>query len=89
MRMLIHALPRHESTVTGDKTLLRDIEDYENSEELIESRATIADCTGMLDSMFLIANQEAFSIHYRSSTRIGKMRRGIWLARRSAVPDSI
>ncbi len=72
MRMLLHALARHESTVAGDKTLLRDIEDYENSEELIESRATIADYTSVLDSLFLIANQEAFSIHYRSSARIGK-----------------
>ena len=72
MRMLIHALARHESTVAGDKTLLRDIEDYENSEELIESRATITDYTSVLDSLFLIANQDAFSIHYRSSARIGK-----------------
>lgn len=72
MRMLLHALARHESTVAGDKTLLRDIEDYESSEELIESRATIADYTSVLDSLFLIANQEAFSIHYRSSARIGK-----------------
>ena len=72
MRMLLHALARHESTVAGDKTLLRDIEDYENTEELIESRATIADYTSVLDSLFLIANQEAFSIHYRSSARIGK-----------------
>ena len=72
MRMLIHSLARHESTVAGDKTLLRDIEDYENSEELIESRATITDYTSVLDSLFLIANQDAFSIHYRSSARIGK-----------------
>ena len=72
MRMLIHALARHESTVAGDKTLLRNIEDYENSEELIESRATITDYTSVLDSLFLIANQDAFSIHYRSSARIGK-----------------
>lgn len=72
MRMLIHALARHESTVAGVKTLLRDIEDYENSEELIESRATITDYTSVLDSLFLIANQDAFSIHYRSSARIGK-----------------
>ena len=72
MRMLIHSLARHESTVAGDKTLLRDIEDYKNSEELIESRATITDYTSVLDSLFLIANQDAFSIHYRSSARIGK-----------------
>jgi len=72
MRMLIRSLSRHESTVAGDKTLVRDIEEYENGEELIESRATVADYAGVLDSLFLIANQEAYSVHYRSSSRIGK-----------------
>ena len=72
MRMLIRSLSRNESTVAGDKTLIRDIEEYETGDELIESRATITDYTSVLDSLFLIANQEAFSIHYRSSTRIGK-----------------
>ena len=72
MRMLIRALSRHESAVAGEKTLIRDIEEYENSDELIESRATVADYIGVLDSLFLIANQEAYSVHYRSSARIGK-----------------
>ena len=72
MRMLIRSLSRHESTVAGDKTLVRDIEEYENGEERIESRATVADYAGVLDSLFLIANQEAYSVHYRSSSRIGK-----------------
>ena len=72
MRMLIRSLSRHESTVAGDKTLVMDIEEYENGEELIESKATVADYTGVLDSLFLIANQEAYSVHYRSSSRIGK-----------------
>ena len=72
MRMLIRALSRHESTVAGDKTLIKDIEDYESGNELIESRATVADYIGALESLFLISNQEAFSVHYRSSTRIGK-----------------
>ena len=72
MRMLIRSLSRNESTVAGDMTLLRDIEEYETGDELIQSRATIADYVSVLDSLFLITNQEAFSIHYRSSTRIGK-----------------
>lgn len=72
MRMLIRALSRHESTVAGDKTLIKDIEDYESGNELIESRATVADYIGALENLFLISNQEAFSVHYRSSTRIGK-----------------
>ena len=72
MRMLIRSLSRNESSVAGDKTLIKDIEDYENGEELIESRATIADYAGVLESLFLIADQEAYSIQYRSSTRVGK-----------------
>ena len=72
MRMLIRSLSRHESSVAGDKTLIKDIEEYENGDELIQSRETIADYTSVLDSLFLITNQEAFSVHYRSSARIGK-----------------
>lgn len=72
MRMLIRSLARHESGIAGDKTIVRDIEEYENGNELIESRATVADYSGVLDSLFLTANQEAYSIQYRSSARIGK-----------------
>lgn len=46
--------------------------EYENAKELIESRATIADYIGVLDSLFLTCDQEAFSIQYRSSARVGK-----------------
>ncbi len=72
MRMLLRALARHEASLAGDQTLVKDIEEYETSDELIESRATIADYTSVLDSLYLISNQEAYSVHYRSSTRIGK-----------------
>ena len=72
MRMLIRALARHESTVASDKTLVRDIEDYEDGNELIQSRLTIVDYMSVLDSLHMIANQPAYSIHYRSSSRIGK-----------------
>ncbi len=72
MRMLIRALSRHEASIAGDKTLVKDIEEYENGNELIQSRETVSDYTKVLDSLYLINNQEAFSVHYRSSTRIGK-----------------
>ena len=72
MRMLLRALARHEASVAGDQTLVKDIEEYETSNELIESRATVADYIGVLNSLYLIADQEAYSVHYRSSTRIGK-----------------
>ena len=72
MRMLIRALSRHEASIAGDKTLVKDIEEYENGDELIQSRETVSDYTHVLDSLYLINNQEAFSVHYRSSARIGK-----------------
>lgn len=72
MRMLLRALARHESSPAGNKTLVKDIEDYETNDELIESRGTVADYIGVLDSLYLTADQEAYSVRYRSSKRIGK-----------------
>ena len=72
MRMLIRSLARNESGITGYDTIVKDIEKYENSTELIESRKTIADYVSVLDSLYLTSNQEAFSINYRSSKKVGK-----------------
>lgn len=72
MRMLIRSLSRNESTTCGSDTIVKDIEEYENSSELIESRQTVSDYLSVLDSLYLITNQEAFSVNYRSSKRIGK-----------------
>ena len=72
MRMLLRSLSRNESTVAGNKTLVKDIEEYEDGNEVIESRATIADYLGVLDSLYMTANQDAYSLNYRSSARVGK-----------------
>ena len=72
MRMLIRSLSRNESSWAGDKTLVKDIEEYESGEELIKSRDTVADYTSVLDRLFLTADQEAFNVNYRSSSRVGK-----------------
>lgn len=72
MRMLIRSLSRNESSVAGNDTIVKDIEEYENSDELLESRITVADYISILDSLYLTANQEAFSVNYRSSKRVGK-----------------
>lgn len=72
MRMLIRSLSRNETTTAGKATLIKDIEEYENESELIESRATVADYLGVLDSLYMTADQEAYSLNYRSSKRIGK-----------------
>lgn len=72
MRMLIRSLARNESSIAGNDTIVKDIEEYESGKKLIESRITVADYIGVLDSLYLTANQEAFSLNYRSSKRIGK-----------------
>lgn len=72
MRMLIKSLARNESSTVGDDTIVKDIEEYENVGDLIESRKTVADYIKVLDSLYLTSNQEAYSINYRSSKRIGK-----------------
>ncbi|MBQ3309242.1 ATP-binding protein [Candidatus Saccharibacteria bacterium] len=72
MRMLIKSLARNESSVARNDTLVRDIESYEGEKELIESRHTVTDYLGVLESLYLTANQPSFSLNYRSSERIGK-----------------
>ena len=72
MRMLIRSLSRNETTIAGNDTIVKDIEEFENNDDLIASRLTVADYVSVLDDLYLTANQEAFSINYRSSKRIGK-----------------
>ncbi len=72
MKMLLRSLSRNESTIAGYDTLVKDIENFENKNELIESRQTVADYISVLDSLYVTSNQEAFNINYRSSDRIGK-----------------
>lgn len=72
MRMLIRSLSRNESSIAGNDTIVKDIEEYESNDDLLESRITVADYISVLDSLYLTANQEAFSVNYRSSKRIGK-----------------
>lgn len=72
MLMLIKSLARNESTVVNNQTLVKDIEEYGNEEELIGSRNTIYDYLNVLDRLHLIENQDAYSYNYRSPERVGK-----------------
>ena len=72
MRMILKSLARNESSPIGNDTIVKDIAENENSNDLIESRKTVADYIKVLDSLYLTSNQEAYSINYRSSKRIGK-----------------
>ena len=72
MRILLRSLSRNEASLAGDKTLLRDISENENGREVIESRATVTDYLGVLQNLFMVSDQPAFSTGYRSSARVGK-----------------
>ena len=72
MYMLLKSLARNESTVVGNNTLLKDIEQNENEKNLLESRITIDDYLDVLNRLHLIKNQSAYSQNYRSPQRVGK-----------------
>lgn len=72
MRMLIRSLSRCESSTASIDTIIKDIIDDSSSDNKIENRATVNDYLGVLDSLYLLNNIEAFSTNYRSSKRIGK-----------------
>ena len=72
MLMLLKSLARNESTIVANKTLLKDIEIYENNDELIESRITLDDYLDVLNRLHLICNQSSYSSNYRSPERVGK-----------------
>lgn len=72
MKMLLKSLARNESTTANKKTLLNDIEDNLNQNEMIESRITIDDYLNVLNRLHITENQDAYNQNYRSSARVGK-----------------
>ena len=72
MRMLLKSLARNEASIVGNKTIIKDIEEYENGTELLSSRDTVIDYLDVLDRLHLIENQEAYGENYRSPNRVGK-----------------
>ena len=72
MSMLLKSLARNEASIVGNKTIIKDIEEYENSTELLSSRDTVSDYLDVLDRLHLIENQEAYGENYRSPNRVGK-----------------
>ena len=72
MNMLLKSLARNETTIANKNTLLKDIEEYANEKEIIESRITIDDYLDVLERLHIIENQNAYSENYRSHERVGK-----------------
>lgn len=72
MLMLLKSLARNETTIANKNTLLKDIEEYANEKEIIESRITIDDYLDILSRLHIIENQNAYNENYRSPERVGK-----------------
>lgn len=72
MNMLLKSLARNETTIANNNTLLKDIEEYANGKERIESRITIDDYLDVLNRLHIIENQDAYNENYRSPERVGK-----------------
>lgn len=70
--MLLKSLARNESTVVSNQSLIKDIEEFEDNDQLLESWNTLTDYLDVLDRLNIIENQEAYSMNYRSPERIGK-----------------
>lgn len=51
MRMLLKSLARNEASIVGNKTIIKDIEEYENGTELLSSRDTVIDYLDVLDDI--------------------------------------
>lgn len=72
MTMLLKSLARNESTIANKNTLLKDIEQCANENEIIESRITIDDYLDVLNRLHITENQNPYSENYRAPERIGK-----------------
>ncbi len=67
MRLLLKSLARNESTTVTNATLKKDINEIESEDIDVD---TLAAYLNALDKLFLLDNDEPFSINVRSSIRI-------------------
>ena len=72
MRMLLRSLARNESSIVGNKTIVKDIEEFEEGNDLLSSRDTVIEYLDILERLHLLENQESYSENYRSPKRVGK-----------------
>lgn len=72
MSMLLKSLARNESTIASNKTIIKDIEEYESGNDILSSRTTLLDYLDFLERLHLIENQDSYSSNYRSPLRVGK-----------------
>lgn len=71
MLMLLRSLARNESSIVSNNTIIKDIAAVE-SECPLSSTNTLADYLDVLNRLYLLENQSAYSENYRSRERVGK-----------------
>lgn len=69
VKALIKSLARNVATSVSNATLIKDIKEFDG--DVIDSN-TIASYLDILTRLFIIDNQQAFDMNYRSSTRVAK-----------------
>ncbi len=78
MRMFVRSLARNESTLVSNSTISSDVTDLDVDHSAMEaersmiSQRTIPLYSSVLERMFIVDNQPAFSFNARSSVRVGK-----------------
>ena len=68
MRLILRSLARNESTIVSTSTIIEDVNEQKDE----ASRITVLDYLDVLEKLYLIENQNAFSTNLRSSSRVGK-----------------
>ena len=81
MKMILQSLARNESSISGKKIILKDIQ--ESNKDSVESIITLDDYIDVLERLHIVKNQKAYSSNYRSPDRLGK------LAKRHFVDQSL
>lgn len=72
MMMILKSLARNESSYAAEATILRDCFNFSNDEEQTLNKRTLSRYLDILEKLYIINNQEAYSTNYRSSSRVGK-----------------
>ena len=68
MRMILRSLARNESTIVSNSTIMRDVNEFDD----VASKNTVLDYIDVLEKLYLIEDQNPFSVNLRSSSRVGK-----------------
>ena len=72
MLMILKSLARNESSYAAEATILRDCFSFSDDKEQTLNQRTLSRYLDILEKLYIINNQEAYSANYRSSTRVGK-----------------